>query len=137
VRTIFAATPEVQDRLDHGEGEYFLQQLQSQQTVRPEEVGIYKGWLRTLLRKAHSGWLRCPLLTASQRVELFQRIVALHQVAWGSRFFPSRDEVAHLARQPQFPTSRRWVRAAVQILDLMNYGGRGWNRRRCNCAREL
>jgi hypothetical protein len=58
-----------------------------------------------------------------QRLELFQRIVALHQVAWGSRCFPSRDEVAHLARQPQFPTSRRWVRAAVQILDLMNYNG--------------
>jgi len=114
----------VLDRLEHGEGEYFLQQMQSQQTVRPEEVGIYEGWLRAMMRQARSGWLRCPLLTVPQRVELFQRIARLHQLAWGSRCLPGRDEVAHLARQPQFPTSRRWVRAAVQILDLMNYDGR-------------
>jgi hypothetical protein len=120
VRVIFASTPEVLDKLDHGRGKYFLQLLRSRETGRREEVALYEGWLREMEQQARTGWLRCPLLTISQRVELFRRIAALHKVAWGSSHFFSGEEPTNLARLPQFPTTRRWVRAVVQILDLKN-----------------
>jgi hypothetical protein len=60
-------------------------------------------------------------LTDPQRIELFARIASIYQIAWGGTSRPSQSQLEELARQPQFKTTRRWVRATVQILELLNH----------------
>jgi hypothetical protein len=124
-RVVFASTPEVLDRLDHGGADHYLNALRSQVTVRPEEVAVYRYWMRELEDQARGGWVRCPRLTVSQRVELFSRITGLYRIAWGRASRPSQAQLEDLARQPQFTTTRRWVRAVVHILEVSNQSSAG------------
>jgi hypothetical protein len=117
---VFASTPEVLDLLDHGGADHYLNALQVQVTVRPEEVAVYRRWMRDLEVQARCGWHHCPRLTVSQRVDLFSRIAAIYRVAWGKACHPTHTLVEELARQPQFTTTRRWVRAAVYVLEVSN-----------------
>ena len=118
-RVIFAGTPEIITMLDRGGRSEYLGILKTQQTVRNEEVKTYERWKREADVLAQAGWEHCATLKPSQRVKLFERIAEIHVRAWGVKVAPDEEVVATLARNPQFNTTRRWVRAVVQFLDLL------------------
>lgn len=119
VRVIFAATPEVIDMLDCGGRTRYLRELEQQVTVREEERTVYRRWKWEADALAAQGWERCSSLTPAQRVSLFRKIADLHALAWGVRVAPDECLVAALARKPQYTTTRQWVRASVQLLDIL------------------
>jgi hypothetical protein len=119
VRTVFASTPEALEGMKGWYGDWIGERLVEQQMVLPEEVTVYRQWLRELRQMSEHGWLSCPKLTAAQRVELFQNIRRFHEQAWGIRQLLDDETLGELARHPQFTTTRRWVRASVQVLDLL------------------
>jgi RecA/RadA recombinase len=120
LRVIVAMTPEMVDRVSSSWLDSYGDCLDSQQTVRPEECSTYWAWSREVAAVADNGWPHCPTLNAADRVELFQRIAAFHEVAWGNQF-PSIDVlIQSLAKSHSFRNTRRWVRASVSILDLMH-----------------
>ena len=115
-RVIFAGTPEIESVIRERGPKDYLDSLRAQTTVREEEIAAYRLWLKEVEDQA---WLRCPKLSQDERVALFERIANLHKIAWGSNGIPSQALAATLAAQTQFRTPRRWVRAAVQILDTL------------------
>lgn len=120
LRVVFAGTPEVFAFLDNGGRKLLGDSLRSQQSIRPEEVGAYERWKREADRQAAEGWQCCGSLRPRQRVELFERISSIHRIAWNADVDLEGIDVSSLARQEQFDTTRRWVRATVQLLDLLH-----------------
>lgn len=118
-RVIFAGTPEVIAMLDSGGRRKYLEVLRFRGTQRPEEMTTYERWKREADVLAKTGWEHCAVLTPSQRIKLFERIAEIHVRAWGVKVAPDEQAIATLARNPRFNTTRRWVRAVVQILDLL------------------
>lgn len=118
-RVVFASTPEVLEQFDDGGGKHYLQSLQSQATVPPAEAAAFRRWLGEVHAEAAAGWVRCPRLTASQRLDLFTRIARVYRTAWGRAATPPKRQLDELSRNPQFSTTRRWVRAAVQIIECL------------------
>jgi hypothetical protein len=90
-----------------------------QQTVRSEEIEAYEGWVNDVARQSNNGWYRCPPLSSDERIVLFHRIAAVYRAAWGCNWLVHSGTVAKLAQHPELRTPRRWVRATVQILDLL------------------
>lgn len=120
LRVIVAMTPEMVDRMNRSWLDSYGDSLDSQQTVHPEERSAYWAWSREVATVSANGWPHCPTLNAADRVELFRRIATFHEVAWGKQR-RSVDELIHaLAKQPSFRNTRRWVRASVSILDLID-----------------
>jgi len=119
LRTVFAATPEVL-ALVGSHGSYYQTDLASQRSVWPQEDAVFANWLDEARKQARLGWPTCPRLGAAQRVQLFGRISRIHHVAWNSTRQPNDELLSQLANESQFRVSRRWVRAAVQLLDLLN-----------------
>jgi hypothetical protein len=119
VRVVFATTPEVMHLLDNGCREAYLDRLITQYSTRPEESDVYNDWNAQANIYAKRGWDHCPALQPEQRIELFHRIRALHDIAWGPARIPSTMTLERLAVMPGFETTRRWVRASVKLLDLL------------------
>jgi hypothetical protein len=120
VRVAFAGTPEILARLDRNGRRVIAEQLNFQAYLRPEEVQVYGRWNREAEILAADGWAQCSALRPAQRVELFERIAEIHRTAWGRDVDLADVDVVQLARQHQFDTTRRWVRATVQLLDLLH-----------------
>jgi hypothetical protein len=118
-RVIFAGTPEIITMLDRGGRRQYLDILKSQASLRTEELKIYERWKREADALAEAGWEHCATLKPSQRIKLFDRIAKIHASAWGVTVAPDEQTIATLARNPQFNTTRRWVRAIVQTLDIL------------------
>jgi hypothetical protein len=117
VRVIFASTPEVIHMLDTwGRSDYLLA-LSSQWTVKTEEVKVYEQWNREADALSSEGWQACPMLTEVMRRSLFERIAWLHRAAWGWSWEDPDGAVDDLASRREYRTTRRWVRACVQLLD--------------------
>lgn len=123
LRVTFATTPEVMSLLDKGYRRRCAQVLQAQKTVLPEECQTYLRWSREADTLATQGWDKCVSLAYPERLELYRRIGVLHKLAWGASVIPPDSAVELLARSPTFNTTRRWVRACVQLLDLYQQGG--------------
>jgi len=104
--------------LDNGYRRQCAQALHAQKTVLQEEYGIYLLWSREADALATQGWDKCVSLNYSQRLDLFRRITELHRHAWGASTIPPTSAIEQLARLPTFNTTRRWVRACVQLLDV-------------------
>ncbi len=119
LRVIFAMTPEMQQRLDTNSRNYYGEELKSQQTVLPEECAVYNRWNREAGQTTPSVWESCVSLNAVQRVELFRRIAKVHCEAWDYTCVLPEHDLLNLARSSTFGTTRRWVRACAQILDVM------------------
>ena len=105
--------------LDRGGRRQYLDILKLQASLRTEELKIYERWKREADALAEAGWEHCAALTPSQRIKLFERIAEIHVRAWGFKVAPDEQAIATLARTLHFNTTRRWVRAVVQILDLL------------------
>lgn len=118
LRVAFASTPEVVDVIDHTGRTSFSRSLFSQQTVLREEFKAYEKWRREADALGSEIWSHCPKLTRSERAALFGRIARIHNTAWGADSEPDPSMIDSLSRLPQFKTTRRWVRAAAQLLDL-------------------
>jgi hypothetical protein len=118
LRVAFATTPEVMLMLDGGVREAFVETIRWQTTARYAEYETYERWNREAGEYASRGWERCVSLNAAQRLDLLQRIVKLHSVAWGDAALITDEEIHELAKSPAFSTTRRWVRACAQLLDL-------------------
>lgn len=118
LRVVFASTPEVVDVIDHEGRASFSRTLSYQQTVRREEFKTYEDWRREADALGSEMWSQCPRLTRSERLALFERIARIHDVAWGANKERNPSIIDSLSRLPQFTTTRRWVRATAQLLDL-------------------
>lgn len=118
LRVAFATTPEVMSMLDRGDRETYGDTILAQKTALVEEYEIYERWSREAGKYASRGWERCASLNATQRVELFHRIAKLHTIAWGNRVDASADVINQMAASPAYSTTRRWVRACIQFLDI-------------------
>jgi hypothetical protein len=118
LRVAFATTPEVMNVLDGGNRDAYGETISLQKTVFAEEHQIYQRWNREAGKYASHGWERCVSLDAAQRVDLFHRIANLHSVAWSNGMATPTDEIDQLATSPIISTTRRWVRACIQLLDL-------------------
>lgn len=118
LRVAFATTPEVMAMLDAGDRDDFGDAILGQKTVLMEEHEIYEQWNRQAATYARQGWERCVTLDPVQRVELFQKILEIHRRAWGAAVSTDFDEVRRMAFSGAFTTTRRWVRACIQLLDL-------------------
>jgi len=119
LRVIFAMTPEMVDRLGIDYRKQYADSLNEQKTVRPDECRVYENWSKEVDELSIRGWDACPDLQPSQRLELFRRIASIHAAAWGTSSAPSHGTLRKLIRSPAFGTTRRWVRASVQLLDLL------------------
>ena len=119
LRVVFAGTPEIFDALDHGGRAQYAESLRSQETVREEEVRVYERWKREADRQAAEGWEKCATLRHAQRITLFNRIAEIHKVAWGTAVDLGSIDLPALAKRHEFDTTRRWVRATVQLLDML------------------
>lgn len=118
LRVVFASTPEVVDVLDHTGRASFSHSLLSQQTVLRKEFEVYEKWCREADTLGSETWSHCPRLTRSERAALFDRIARIHSIAWGSDSASIAPLIDSLSRFPQFGTTRRWVRATTQLLDV-------------------
>ena len=118
LRVIFASTPEVVDVLDAQGRAWFSRTLSHQQTVLREELKTYERWCREADALGSDLWSHCPKLTRSERLDLFGRIAGIHKIAWGSNHESGSVIADSMSRMPQFTTTRRWVRASAQLLDL-------------------
>ena len=105
--------------LDSGGRDDYLRMLRYQTTVTEKEVRVYEQWNREASRLSGDGWQTCPRLTPAQRMLLFDKISRLHQDAWAWSAKDLNGKVEELARKREFRTARRWVRAAVQMLDML------------------
>lgn len=124
LRVAFATTPEVMAMLDAGDRDNFGDAILGQKTVLMEEYDIYEQWNRQAAECARHGWERCVTLSPAQRVELFQKIVEIHRRAWGTGVPADINDVQRMALSGAFTTTRRWVRACIQLLDLRHqYNG--------------
>ena len=123
-RVVFASTPDVLQQFNNGGGTHYLHSLQSQETVPFAEAQAFRKWLGEIHDEAKAGWVRCPRLTPSQRLELFSRIVDVYRIAWGRVTTPSLSQLKELANHPQFSTTRRWVRATVQMIECLTQAAR-------------
>jgi hypothetical protein len=119
LRIIVAMTPEMVERVSPSWLDAYGGNLDRQQTVRPEERSAYWNWRREAASLSAKGWPHCPALSAADRVELFQRIAAFHEVAWGKPRYSVDVLIRELATLPPLRNTRRWVRASVMILDLL------------------
>jgi hypothetical protein len=117
IRVIFASTPEVIHMLDAWGRSDYLFALSSQWTVKKEEVKVYEQWNREADALSSEGWQACPRLTEVMRRSLFERIAWLHRAAWGWSWEDPDGAVDDLASRREYRTTRRWVRACVQLLD--------------------
>lgn len=115
LKVVFASTPEVIDMVGPAGIRDLSQRVLDQKTAREEELKGFRRWSRELAR---DDWvLRCPVLTADQRLRVFERIAAVHEKAWGH--LPSlTSDIKDLARTPHFYTTRRWVKTCATIMDL-------------------
>ena len=120
LRVIFASTPEVVDVIDAQGRAWFSQALSHQQTVLREEFKTFERWRREADQLGSELWSHCPQLTRAQRLTLFGRIAGIHKVAWGSDHASSSAIADSMSRMPQFTTTRRWVRASTQLLDIFD-----------------
>jgi hypothetical protein len=118
LRVIFASTPEVVDVIDAQGRAWFSRTLSYQQTVLREEFKTYEKWRREADALGSELWSHCPKLTRSQRLNLFGRIAGIHKIAWGSNHDYGSAIADSMSRMPQFTTTRRWVRASAQLLDM-------------------
>ncbi len=118
-RVVFASTPEILEQFNNGGGKHYLHSIQSQATVPLAEARAFGRWLGEVHSEAKAGWVSCPRLSAPQRLELFSRIAALYMTAWGRADTPTHRQLDELARHPQFSTTRRWVRAAVHVIECL------------------
>jgi hypothetical protein len=112
-------TPEMAHGLDYSGRRALGQALDDQQSVIPEECQIFDHWSHEARASDAKGWEVCAPLNVPQRVELFHRIATLHQTAWDSCPNVSEGHIKALAKSAAFNTTRRWVRACAQILDLL------------------
>jgi hypothetical protein len=119
LRVVFASTPEVITMLDSWGRHQYLHTLRSQKTVTEQEVSVYEQWNREASRLSGDGWQTCPRLTLVQRKQLFEKISRFHQEAWSWSAKDLNGKVEEFARRPEFRTARRWVRVAVQLLDVL------------------
>ena len=119
LRVIFAMTPEMVERIGDGYRTFYGNSLKGQETVHRDECEVYEQWSNEAGRLSVHGWDECPSLRPSQRLELFRRIASLHREAWETSSTLTDDTVRTLTNTPAFGTTRRWVRACVQVLDLM------------------
>ena len=119
LRVIFAMTPEMQQRLNTNSRNYYGEALRSQQTVLVEECAVYNRWNPEATHTTPSVWDSCVPLNAVQRVELFRRIAQVHSAAWDCNCVLPEHDLLSLAQSSAFGTTRRWVRACAQILDVM------------------
>jgi BREX system ATP-binding protein BrxC/D len=119
LRVIAAMTPEMVDRISAIWRESYGSSLDSQQTVRIEECTVYHQWNREAAALSANEWAHCPALSARERMELFRRILSLHAVAWGTHLNSLDGLVEPLAKSTEFRNTRRWVRASVSILDIL------------------
>jgi hypothetical protein len=119
LRVIVAMTPEMEERVSATWRTMYGDSLELQQTVRAEECVAYNRWKREAALVSADGWENCPTLDAADRLELFRRIASLHAIAWGTSWGAIDDHMESLAKLPAFRNTRRWVRACVSILDLL------------------
>jgi hypothetical protein len=121
VRVVFAATPEVKEFLDASGRSSFADALSLQDTVTDVELEVYERWRAEADDQGANGWDEFESLTTHQRIELYRRIADIHRTAWGNPRVRVHDtDLAKLAGSGKFPTTRRWVRAVVQLLDLLH-----------------
>ena len=117
LRVVFASTPEVIGLLGPGELQNLSRRLSEQKTVRDEELQGFSQWVRELSREGSPWCHPCPMLSNGQRVRVFDNIAAIHRLAWGTQI-AQLAWVDEMARNTQFRTTRRWVKACVTLLDL-------------------
>lgn len=125
LRVAFATTPEVMSMLDGGDRDTYGDTISGQRTVFAEEYEIYEKWNREAGNYARRGWEQCVSLSAAQRVDLFHRIANLHSLAWGNGVVTTAEEIKKMAISPAYSTTRRWVRACIQLLDIRHQHRRG------------
>src|SRR5262249_38616195 len=118
LRVIFASTPEVVDVIDAEGRAAFSRTLSYQQSVLRDELKTFEKWRREADALGSDLWSHCPKLNRSQRLSLFGRIAGIHKIAWGSDHHSSSTIADSMSRMPQFTTTRRWVRASAQLLDM-------------------
>jgi hypothetical protein len=121
VRVVFAATPEVKEFLNANGRSYFSEALSQQETVHSVELDVYERWRAEADDQGLNAWGECHSLTTDERIELYRRVAHIHRTAWGNpRVHVREADLAKLASSGKFNTTRRWVRAAVQLLDLLH-----------------
>lgn len=119
LRVVLASTPEVAPLFEPWHRAGYLNTLRYQRTVREKEVSAFEQWDREISGLLGEGWQHCPHLTKILRKVLFKRIARLHQAAWSWSWEDSNGTVDELAAGREFQTTRRWVRACVQLLDTL------------------
>jgi len=119
VRVIFAMTPEMSQILDYRGRSAFGKSLDDQQSVIREECQVFDRWNHEARILDAKGWEVCSPIRPAQRVDLFHRISAIHRTAWGASRNLTDEQLHALAKSASLDTTRRWVRASIQILELL------------------